>query len=91
MFFPEGQVRVHLYGQPADMRNYAELCVMRSWTRWRPHHEGEAAELTPHNHEVFGVRSEAMRLSGARKRPRRKVGGNKAPIASSFAVGSART
>ena len=31
MFFPEGRIRVHLYGQPCDMRNYAEFAVMRSW------------------------------------------------------------
>jgi hypothetical protein len=33
MFFAEGQIRVHLYGVPADMRNYAESIVMRSWRR----------------------------------------------------------
>jgi hypothetical protein len=29
MFFAEAQIRVHLYGQPTDMRNYVELIVMR--------------------------------------------------------------
>lgn len=29
MFFPEGQVRVHLYGEPADMRkSYNGLCAL---------------------------------------------------------------
>ena len=34
MFFAEAQIRVQLYGQPCDMRNYAELIVMRfgSWS-----------------------------------------------------------
>lgn len=28
MFFPEGQIRVHLYGQPCDMRNYVNIAIM---------------------------------------------------------------
>jgi transposase len=29
MFFPEGQIRVHLYGQPVDMRkSYDGLCAL---------------------------------------------------------------
>jgi hypothetical protein len=30
MFFAEAQIRVHLYGEPADMRKYALRSVMRS-------------------------------------------------------------
>lgn len=33
MFFPEGQVRVHVYGEPVDMRkSYDGLCVFQSKT-----------------------------------------------------------
>ena len=30
MFFAEAQIRVHLYGQPTDMRKYAGRFVMHS-------------------------------------------------------------
>ena len=30
MFFPEGQVRVHLYGRPVDMRRSFDECCTRS-------------------------------------------------------------
>jgi hypothetical protein len=29
MFFAEAQIRVHLYGQPTDMRKYALTIVMQ--------------------------------------------------------------
>jgi hypothetical protein len=34
MFFAEAQIRVHLYGQPTDMRKYAGRSVMLSWWWW---------------------------------------------------------
>ena len=49
MFFPEGQIRVHLYGQPVDMRNYAESIVMRSWRRCPRARSGNGAIVTAHN------------------------------------------
>jgi hypothetical protein len=30
MFFPEGQIRVHLYGYPCDMRKYGPRPDMRN-------------------------------------------------------------
>jgi hypothetical protein len=33
MFFAEAQIRVHLYGQPTDMRKYAPTIIMRIETR----------------------------------------------------------
>ncbi len=31
MFFAEAQIRVHLYGQPTDMRKYAPTMTMQFW------------------------------------------------------------
>jgi len=29
VFFPEGQIRVYVYGHPVDMRKYAQTRIMR--------------------------------------------------------------
>ena len=88
---PSG-VQVFVALEPIDMRCYAERGVMRSWA-WRgAPHRGKSLKRTPHNQRVAREgRSEASSLSGARKRPRRSVGGSMASIVSSFSVGSTRT
>ena len=44
MFFPEGQVRVHLYGEPADMRkSYNGLCALTT----------QAMKLDPLSGQLF--------------------------------------
>ena len=84
--------KVYFALKPADMRRYAESTVMRScvegWAAFVEERQGR----TPHNHEVGreGLRA-ARSFSGARKRPRRSVGGRTASMAASFSVGSART
>jgi hypothetical protein len=49
MFFAEAQIRVHLYGQPTDMRNYVELIVMRTWRRSPCAPLRNRANITAHN------------------------------------------
>ena len=73
-----------------DVMPSEALCGVERWGSLRL--DGEGRSPTPHNHARFrGDRSEARSLSGARKRPRRSASGSTASMASSFAVGSART
>ena len=77
---------------PVDLRCYAELGVMRSCGRAARQSEEANGAAAPHNHDPCREgRSEAISLSGARNRPRRSAGGSIASMASSLAVGSART
>jgi transposase InsO family protein len=69
---------------PAD-RYYAESSVMRSAAPLDTYHWRRSEENAPHNQR--GV-SEAISSSRGRKRPRRKVGGVMASMASSLSVGS---
>ncbi len=88
---PSG-VEIYLALEPIDMRFYAEHIVMRSCVARRAARPERTVPTTPHNHgPVRDGRSAASNLSGARKRPRRRAGGSTESIASSFAVGSART
>jgi hypothetical protein len=67
------------------VHDYAELHRLAGWSV-----EREPATSAPHHHRrLRGGRSDASSLSGARKRPRRRVGGRTDSMASSFAVGSA--
>jgi hypothetical protein len=34
MFFPEGQIRVHLYGYPTDMRKSFTVCTRSPAQGW---------------------------------------------------------
>ena len=76
----------------ADMGNYAEHSVMRSWAPQRSIPRERSTMTASHNHVPLREgRNEASSLSGARKRPRLSAGGRTLSMASSFAVGSART
>jgi len=84
--------RVFVALSPVDMRNYAEHSVMRSWAPQRSVPRETSTSTTSHNHVPLREgRSEASSLSGAWKRPRLSAGGTTLSMASSFAVGSART
>jgi hypothetical protein len=83
------QMRILVAVDPVDGRKYAPSIDMRSCalpTNKTGHARGLGQRITR-----FTVWSEALRatLSGGRKRPRRKVGGTKEAMASSFSVGSA--
>jgi hypothetical protein len=86
------QMRLLVAVAPVDFRRYAEFTVMRSRDGLGYARPGEDGRSTPHNQGPFREgRSDASSLSGARNRPRRSPGGRTASMASSFAVGSART
>ena len=85
------RARIYVAAEAIDLRKYAARVVMRSCTPRRPSSERETTAAGPHNQGLVREgRSEAISLSAARKRPRRRPGGSTASMASSFAVGSAR-
>jgi hypothetical protein len=83
------QMRVLVAIEPVDGRKYAPSIDMRSRSGGDPQNWPLARRRTAHNGCYYLGRSMASNLSGGRNRPRRKVGGIKDAIASSFSVGSA--
>ena len=83
------QMRILVAIEAVDGRKYAPSIDMRSRAGADPQNRPLARPRTAHNGRYCLGRSMASNLSGGRKRPRRKVGGTKDAMASSFSVGSA--
>jgi hypothetical protein len=85
------QMRILVAVESVDFRKYAPSMVMRSCGVATLQNWPFCKVRTAHNGRYFLGRSMASNLSGGRKRPRRKVGGTKEAMASSFSAGSALT
>jgi hypothetical protein len=83
------QMHVLVAVEPVDLRKYAPSIDMRSWSTDALAKSSVERFWTAHNWDYGLARSRVSNLSGGRKRPRRKVGGTKDAMASSFSVGSA--
>ena len=83
------QMRILVAIEAVDGRKYAPSIDMRSGAVPTPQNRPFARSRTAHKGTYCLGRSMASNLSGGRKRPRRKVGGTKDAMASSFSVGSA--